>query len=56
VAVAVGFPVGALALGRPLAEVAAFAACGGLVVLRHRDNLDRLRRGDEHSLRAGTGR
>jgi glycerol-3-phosphate acyltransferase PlsY len=50
VAVAAGLPLGALAVGRPAAEVAAFAACGVLVVLRHRGNLDRLRRGEERSL------
>jgi len=50
VVVAVGFPVGAVLAGRPAGEVAAFAACGVLVVARHRDNLDRLRRGEEPSL------
>ena len=40
VAVAVGLPLGAVACGRPIAEVAAFAACGALVVVRHRENLD----------------
>ena len=55
VAVAAGLPLGALAIGRPGAEVAAFAACGALVVSRHRENLDRLRRGEERSLtREGT--
>ena len=50
VAVAVGFPVAAAVVGRPPGEVLAFAACGVLVVVRHRGNLDRLRRGDERSL------
>ena len=50
VAVAIGLPVGAWLVGRPIAEVAAFAVCGALVVIRHRDNLDRLRRGEERSL------
>jgi glycerol-3-phosphate acyltransferase PlsY len=50
VAVAVGFPVAAAVTGRPPGEVLAFAACGALVVVRHRENLERLRRGDEHSL------
>jgi glycerol-3-phosphate acyltransferase PlsY len=50
VAVAVGFPVGAALVGRPPGEVLAFAACGVLVVARHRGNLERLRRGEERSL------
>ena len=50
VAVAVGLPVAAALAGRPPGEVAAFAACGLLVVVRHRGNIERLRRGDEHSL------
>jgi glycerol-3-phosphate acyltransferase PlsY len=53
VAVAVGFPVAAAVVGRPPGEVVAFAACGLLVVARHRGNLERLRRGDEHSLARG---
>lgn len=51
VAVAVGLPVAAAAVGRPAVEVAAFAACGLLVVARHGGNLGRLRRGEERSLR-----
>lgn len=50
-AVAVGFPIAALTVGRPAGEVAAFAACGLLVVARHRDNIGRLRRGDEPALK-----
>jgi acyl phosphate:glycerol-3-phosphate acyltransferase len=50
VVVAVGFPVGAWLVGRPPGEVLAFAATAALIVLRHRENLDRLRRGDEPSL------
>jgi acyl phosphate:glycerol-3-phosphate acyltransferase len=53
VAVAVGFPLAAWAAGRPPGEIAAFAACGVLVVARHRENLERLRRGDERSLARG---
>jgi glycerol-3-phosphate acyltransferase PlsY len=49
-AVAVGLPVAAAVAGRPLGEVAAFAACGLLVVARHRGNIGRLRRGEERSL------
>lgn len=52
VAVALGLPVVAAVVGRPAGEVVAFAACGGLVVARHRGNLGRLRRGEERSLRA----
>ena len=55
VAVAVGFPLGAWLLGRPPGEIVAFAAGGLLIVARHRENLDRLRRGEEHSLTPGGG-
>ncbi len=50
-AVAVALPVAGALVGRPAGEVAALAACSALVVVRHRDNIDRLRRGDESSLR-----
>jgi glycerol-3-phosphate acyltransferase PlsY len=50
IAVAVGLPVGAAVVGRPAGEVAALAACSGLVVLRHRENLARLRQGGEHRI------
>jgi len=56
VLVAVGFPLGAWLVGRPPGEVAAFAAGSLLIVLRHRDNLDRLRRGDEHSFTSPSSR
>lgn len=46
IAVAVGLPVAAVVVGRPAGEVAAMAACGGLVVVRHRTNVARLRSGD----------
>ena len=53
VAVAVGLPVGAALSGRPAGEVLAFAACGVLVVARHRGNLERLRQGEERSFSPG---
>jgi glycerol-3-phosphate acyltransferase PlsY len=49
-AVSVGLPVAAVAAGRPPGEVAAFAACGVLVIARHRGNIGRLRRGEERTL------
>jgi glycerol-3-phosphate acyltransferase PlsY len=51
IAVAVGFPLAAAAVGRPGGEVAALAACSALVVLRHRENLARLRTGGEHRIK-----
>lgn len=45
-----GLPLGAAIVGRPGAEVAAFAVCGLLVVARHRGNIGRLRRGEERRL------
>jgi glycerol-3-phosphate acyltransferase PlsY len=51
-AVAVALPVAGALVGRPAGEVAALAAGGALVLVRHRDNIARLRRGDEASLRA----
>jgi glycerol-3-phosphate acyltransferase PlsY len=51
IVIAVGLPVLAALVGRPAGEVAAFAVCGVLVVARHRGNIDRLRRGEERSLR-----
>lgn len=54
VAISIGLPVGAALASRPTGEVVAFAVCGALVVLRHRENLERLRRGEERSLGGGT--
>lgn len=56
IAIAVGLPVGAALAGRPPGEVLAFTACGALVVVRHRSNIDRLRRGQERTLVPGTRR
>ncbi|MET0727105.1 MAG: glycerol-3-phosphate 1-O-acyltransferase PlsY [Acidimicrobiales bacterium] len=50
IAVALGLPVAAAAAGRPAGEIAAFAICGAFVLFRHRDNIARLRRGEERSL------
>ncbi len=50
IAIAVGLPVGTALVGRPPGEVVAFAACGLLVVARHHENIDRLRRGEEQVL------
>lgn len=50
VAIAVSLPVAAIAHDRALVEVAAFAACGALVVIRHSGNIDRLLRGEERTL------
>lgn len=50
IAIAVGLPLAAALVGRPLGEVAAFAACGAFVVARHYDNIERLRRGEERGI------
>jgi len=54
IVIAAGLPVGAALVGRPAGEVVAFAACGALVVVRHRENIGRLRRGEERTLAAGS--
>jgi glycerol-3-phosphate acyltransferase PlsY len=54
-AVAAGLPLAAVISGRPVGESAAFAVCSVLVVVRHRDNIGRLRRGEEATLRPGRG-
>ena len=51
IVIAAGLPIAAALVGRPAGEVAAFAVCGLLVVARHRGNIERLRRGEERSLR-----
>ena len=50
VIVAVGLGAAAAVMGRPLLEVVAFVFVGALVVGRHRDNIKRLRRGEERPL------
>lgn len=50
ISVAVGLPAAAALAGRPPGEILAFAVCGALVLARHRDNLERLRRGEERTL------
>ena len=48
--IAVALPAAAALVGRPAGEVWAFATCGALVVLRHSENIGRLRRGSEPSV------
>jgi glycerol-3-phosphate acyltransferase PlsY len=55
IAIAVGLPVAAAVVGRPGTEIAAFAGCSALVLLRHRENIERLRRGAEAELQAPSG-
>jgi glycerol-3-phosphate acyltransferase PlsY len=50
IAVALGFPIGAAVAGRPAGEIAAFAGCSVLVLLRHRENIERLRHGAEATI------
>lgn len=56
VVAAAAVPVAAGVLGRPGPEVAALAACAGLVVARHRTNIERLWHGDEPRLGAPAAR
>lgn len=50
VAAAASLPLGAVALGSPGTEILALVVCAVLVIVRHRANLGRLRRGEEHEL------
>src|SRR5690606_35002006 len=50
VAIAAAWPLAAAVAGRPGREILAFGACGALVVWRHRENISRLRRGEERPL------
>jgi glycerol-3-phosphate acyltransferase PlsY len=52
IVVAVAFPIADAASGKPGGEVAAVAVCSVLVVVRHRENVDRMRRGHEATLRS----
>lgn len=54
ITIAAAMPVAVALAGRPGAEVGAFAACGALVVARHRGNIGRLRRGEERVLTRGS--
>ncbi len=54
IVIAAAMPLAAAVVGRSLGEIAAFGACGALVLLRHRENIDRLRRGQEQSLTRGS--
>ncbi|MDQ1393618.1 MAG: acyl phosphate:glycerol-3-phosphate acyltransferase [Acidimicrobiaceae bacterium] len=47
VTVATALPLAAAALGRPRSERLALAAVSGIIVVRHRDNIARLRKGTE---------
>ena len=47
---AICVPFGALALGAPRASVLGALAVAGVVIVRHRDNIARLRAGTEHRL------
>jgi glycerol-3-phosphate acyltransferase PlsY len=53
IVIAAGLPLAAVVVDRPIGEVVAFAACAALVVVRHRSNIDRLRRGAEPTLAGG---
>jgi len=53
IVIAVAMPGAAAIAGRPPRELVAFGACGALVVMRHRSNIDRLRRGEERTLARG---
>jgi glycerol-3-phosphate acyltransferase PlsY len=51
--IAVGIPVGLLIQGRPTGEVLAALGMAALVAFRHIDNMARLVRGEEHTLKRG---
>jgi glycerol-3-phosphate acyltransferase PlsY len=49
-AIAAGLPIAAALAGAPAGEVTALTAMAALVVVRHRDNIVRLARGEERTL------
>lgn len=51
IVIALALPVAAALRGASTWEVIALAGCSALVLVRHRENLDRLRRGEERALR-----
>jgi glycerol-3-phosphate acyltransferase PlsY len=51
IAIAALLPVGVALLGRPAREVVVAAAIGTVVVVRHRENIGRLLRGEEATVR-----
>jgi glycerol-3-phosphate acyltransferase PlsY len=53
---AIGVPLAALALGYPGISAAAAAATAAIVVVRHRENIDRLRHGTERRVGQRTAR
>lgn len=51
IAISALLPVGVALLGRPWREVAVAGAIGAVVILRHRENIGRLLRGEESTVR-----